>query len=132
MRSTRRAWWRSRWWMPAWSLFLGVLMLAAMWIGGDRGGGVQALAVMAVVAALFAFGGRSDTLRGLGGPGRDERWAMIDLRASAFAGLVVIVVLAGGWLWELAHAKDGSPYSEIMAVGGVAYIAAIAFLRWRA
>ncbi len=132
MRSPRRAWWRSRWWVPAWSLFIGALMLAAMWIGGDRGGGVQALAVMAVVAALFAFGGRSDTLRGLGGPGRDERWAMIDLRASAFAGLVVIVVLAGGWLWELAHAKDGSPYSEIMAVGGVAYIAAIAFLRWRA
>ncbi len=57
---------------------------------------------------------------------------MIDLRASAFAGLVVIVVLAGAWLWDLAQGDDGSPYGRVMAVGGVAYILAIAFLRWRA
>ena len=117
--------------MPAVSLFLGALVLAAMWIGGDRDDGLKSFGVFVAVAALFAFGGRSDTLRGLGGPGRDERWAMIDLRASAFAGLVVIVVLGGAWLWELAHGHDGSPYSQIMAVGGVSYILAIAFLRWR-
>ena len=131
MRSPRREWWRSRWWMPAFSLFLGALVLAAMWIGGERDGALKSFAIFVVLAALFAFGGRSDTLRGLGGPGRDERWAMIDLRASAFAGLVVIVVLGGAWLWELAHGDDGSPYSQIMAVGGVSYILAIAFLRWR-
>ena len=83
------------------------------------------------VAALFAFGGRSDTLRGLGGPGRDERWAMIDLNATAFAGLVVIVVLTGAWLWELAHGDDGDPYGQVMAIGGVSYLIAVAFLRWR-
>ena len=118
--------------MPAVSLCLGAVVLAAMWIGGDRGGGLKSFAVFAALAALFALGGRSDTLRGLGGPGRDERWAMIDLRASAFAGLVVILVLAGAWLWELAEGRDGGPYGQVMAVGGVAYIAAVAFLRWRA
>ena len=56
---------------------------------------------------------------------------MIDLRAGAFAGLVVITVLIGSWLWELAHGDDGSPYGQVMAVGGLAYIAAIAFARWR-
>jgi hypothetical protein len=117
--------------MPAFALFLGALVLAAMWIGGDRDGGLKSFAVLAVVAALFAFGGRSDTLRGLGGPGRDERWAMIDLRASAFAGLVVLAVLIGAWLWELAHGDDGSPYSQFLAVAGVSYIVAVAFLRWR-
>jgi hypothetical protein len=44
------------------------LVLAAMWIGGDRAGGLKSLAVFVALAALFAFGGRSDTLRGLGGP----------------------------------------------------------------
>jgi hypothetical protein len=124
--SVGREWWRSRWWMPAFALFLGALVLAAMWIGGDRDGGLKSFAVLAVVAALFAFGGRSDTLRGLDGPGRDERWAMIDLRASAFAGLVVLAVLIGTWLWELAHGDDGSPYSQFLAIAGVSYIVAVA------
>jgi hypothetical protein len=118
--------------MPAFSLFLGALVLAAMWIGGDRDGGLKSFAVLLAVAALFALGGRSDTLRGLGGPGRDERWAMIDLRASAFAGLVVLIVVSGAWLRELANGDDGSPYSQLLALGGVAYIVAVAFLRWRA
>ena len=117
--------------MPAFSLFLGTLVLGATWIGGDRDGGLASFAVFVVLAAAFAFGGRSDTLRGLGGPGRDERWAMIDLRATSFAGMVVIAVLLGAWLWELAHGRDGSPYSAIGAIGGVAYVVAIAFLRWR-
>ena len=52
---------------------------------------------MAAVAALFAFGAaRSETLGRLGGPGRDERWEMIDLRASALAGVAYIVALAVG------------------------------------
>ena len=36
---------------------------------------------------MFLIGGaRSETLAGLGGPGRDERWAVIDIRATAFSG----------------------------------------------
>jgi hypothetical protein len=57
---------------------------------------------------------------------------MIDLRATAFAGVVVLVMLSGAWLWELANGDDGSPYGQFLAVGGVAYILVIAFLRWRA
>ena len=123
--------WRSRWWMPAFSLFLGALVLAAMWIGGDRDDGLLSFLIFVALAAVFAFGGRSETVRGLGGPGRDERWAMIDLRATAIAGTVVITVVIGAWLWEIAHGDDGSPYAQIGAVGGLAYVLAVAFLRWR-
>jgi hypothetical protein len=38
---------------------------------------------------------------------------------------------AGAWLYELANGDDGSPYGQLLAVGGIAYIAAVAFLRWR-
>jgi hypothetical protein len=127
----RRPWWRSRWWMPGFSLFLGVLVAGAMWIGGNEGDAVFSFLLFVALAALFAFGGRSDTISGLGGPGRDERWAMIDLRATAFAGLVVIFVLIGAWLWELAHGRDGSPYTQVCALGGIAYVLAIAVLRVR-
>ena len=126
-----RPWWRSRWWMPAFSLVLGALVLAAMWIGGERDDGLRSLVIFVLLAAVFAFGGRSETVRGLGGPGRDERWAMIDLRATSIAGTAVIVTVLGAWLWELAHGDDGQPYAALGAVGGVAYILAVAFLRWR-
>ncbi len=129
--SRRRPWWRSRWWMPLFSLALGATVFAALAVGGAPGDGLKSFAVFVVVAAVFWFGGRSDTLRGLGGPGRDERWSMIDLRASAFAGGVVVLALSVAWLWELAEGDDGSPYGQVLAIGGLSYVAAVAFLRWR-
>jgi hypothetical protein len=117
--------------MPAFSVFLGLLMLGAFWIGDHPGDGLAALGVMVAVGALFLFGGRSETLRGLGGPGRDERWAMIDLRATAFAGLITILAIIGAWLVEIAQGRDGSPYGQLGAVAGIAYIVGVALLRWR-
>lgn len=122
---------RSRWWMPLFSLGLGVLMLIAFWIGGAPWMGVAGLGLMAALGAIFLFGGRSETLRGLGGPGRDERWAMIDTRATAFAGTVVIAALTAFWLVDIARGGDGSPYGNLMAIGGVAYIAGVVWLRLR-
>jgi len=122
---------RSRWWMPGLSLFIGALMLGAFAIGDNLGEGVISFGVMALLAAVFAFGGRSETLRGIGGPGRDERWAMIDLRATAMAGFVTIVFVLGAWLVEVARGHDGSPYARISAIAGLAYILSVALLRWR-
>ena len=117
--------------MPAFSLFLGVVVLAAFWIGGSLRDGVYGFAVMAAVALLFLLGGRSETLRGLGGPGRDERWARIDIYATAFAGLVLMVAVIGAWLVEIARGEGGSPYGQLAAVTGVTYIVAVAWLRFR-
>ncbi len=120
-----------RWWMPVISIAIGLAMLAAYWIGDDVGAGLGALGVMTAVAALFFFGTRSETLQGLGGPGRDERWAMIDLRATTFAGMSAVVVALGAWLYEIARGEDGSPYGILCTVAGVAYILAIGVLRLR-
>jgi hypothetical protein len=117
--------------MPSFCLLLGGLVLAANWIGGDLGTGLRSSALFVVLAAVFLFARRSETLQGLGGPGRDERWAMIDLRATAFAGGAVIVVVAGAWLWELSQGEDGNPYTWIMATGGLAYIVAVVVARLR-
>jgi len=122
---------RSRWWMPAFSVALGVAILAAAWAGGDPAFGVFGLGLMTALGAVFLFGGRSETLSGLGGPGRDERWEAIDLRATAGTGLVLICVVIGTWLWEIGHGRDGSPYSQLGAIAGVTYVVAVAILRWR-
>jgi hypothetical protein len=117
--------------MPAFSFSIGLTMLAAFWIGGSPSDGLVALGIMTAVAALFLFGGRSETLQGLGGPGRDERWAMIDVHATALTGLVLILVIIGAWLVEVAQGEDGSPYALLGAVGGVAYVVFVAVLRRR-
>jgi len=80
---------------------------------------------------VFLIGGRSDLIRGIRGDGRDEYWERIDVHATALAGIVVITAVIGMCLWEWGHGRDGSPYSQLGAIGGVAYVAAIIGLRAR-
>jgi undecaprenyl pyrophosphate phosphatase UppP len=122
---------RSRWFLPAFALCLGVAMLAAMWVGGNLREGIYSFALMAALALLFLLGGRSETIRGLRGDGRDERFASLDMRATAFAGNVVIAAIIIAFLVEMARGHDGRPYSWLGAIAGVAYLAALAVLRWR-
>jgi Ni/Fe-hydrogenase subunit HybB-like protein len=122
---------RTKWFLPAFCVALGGAVLAAQWIGGNLHGGLVSLALMSGFGLVILVGGRSETVRGLRGDGRDERFRTIDVRASAFAGFAVILALTIAWLVELARGQDGSPYGELMAVGGIAYLAAIAVLRWR-
>jgi cobalamin synthase len=73
---------------------------------------------------------RSETIRGLTF-GRDERFAQIDLRAIAVAGLAVLTALIVAWLVSVAQGNTGDPYGWLLAIGGLAYVAAVAFFRWR-
>jgi len=117
--------------IPLFSLALGFLFLGIQWSNGDPGSGLVSLAIMVAFGAVILFGGRSETIRGLRGDGRDERFRQIDIRATAFAGTILVLTLTTVWLIELGRGRSGSPYTELMAVGGVAYLAAIAFMRWR-
>jgi hypothetical protein len=122
---------RTKWFMPVFSLALGVACLVAFWLGGRRDDGLFALALMAAAGAVFLLGGRSETVRGLRGDGRDERWARIDIHATAVAGHVTIAAIIGACFWEWAHGRDGSPFTQLGAVAGISYIGAVAWMRWR-
>ena len=122
---------RSKWFLPLFSVALGFVMLAAMWIGGDPSTGLQSLAIMTVFGTLILFGGRSETVRGLRGDGRDERFRQIDIHATALAGIVAITAIIVMCLWEWGHGRSGTPYVQLGAISGVAYVGAVAFLRWR-
>jgi hypothetical protein len=122
---------RNRYFMPLFSLFLGALVFAAFAIGGDLTNGLFAIPLFVGIAALFFFARRNETIQGLGGPGRDERWAMIELTATAATGAVLIAVIIGCWLVEIAKGHDGNPYGLLGAVAGLAYIVAVAILRLR-
>jgi hypothetical protein len=122
---------RSKWFLPAFCVAMGVVLLVASWIGDDVRNGLYFLAWLSGFGLVILLAGRSETIRGLRGDGRDERFRTIDINATAFAGTVLVFALIGAWVVELARGHDGSPYGELMAVGGVAYLAAIAFMRWR-
>ena len=122
---------RFRWFMPLFCLGLGVVVLVASWLGGQLGAGVYGLAVLAIFGlVLLLLTGRSETIRGLT-VGRDERFAQIDLRATAVTGLVLIITVIVAWLVEIARGHSGNPYGWLGAIGGLAYIIAVAFFRWR-
>lgn len=86
---------------------------------------------MTAPGAVFLLGGRSETIRGLRGDGRDERFALMDLRATAFGGTVALGAALVATMVELARGQDGQPYAWIAALGGLAYLVAILWLRWR-
>jgi len=121
----------SRWLLPAGCLFFGCVVLLAGWLGHQLVSGLIGLVVMAAFGLFIALAGRSETIRGLRGDGRDERFAQIDLRATAATGMVLIIAVIVAFLVELARGHDGSPYTWLGALAGVAYVVAVAFLRWR-
>ncbi len=122
---------RSRWFVPLFSLALGLVVFAAQWVGGDPGSGLVSLAIMAGFGAVVLLGGRSETIRGLRGDGRDERFREIDIHATAAAGLAVIVAVIIAVVVELARGHDPAPYDWLGAIAGVSYLAAVVILRIR-
>ena len=122
---------RSKWFVPLFALVLGGVVFGAQAIGGNPGSGLVSFGIMAFVGAVFLFGGRSETIRGLRGDGRDERFQQIDIHATAFAGSVVIVAIIVAFVVELAHGRDGNPYTWLGALGGIAYLVALVVMRLR-
>ena len=122
---------KSKWFVPLFAVALGLVVFAAQWIGGDPGSGLESLGIMTAVGALFLLGGRSETIRGLRGDGRDERFRQIDIHATALAGLAVILAIIVAFNVELAKGHSGNPYGWLGAIGGLTYLLAIVVFRIR-
>jgi drug/metabolite transporter (DMT)-like permease len=127
----RRKLTKSKWYLPLVSVVLGGLMFVAQAIGGHPGQGAVSFAILAGVGLAVLLGGRSETIRGLRGDGRDERFAKMDIHATALAGMAIITAVIVAFLVEIAQGKDGMPYAWLGAIGGVAYIVAIVVFRLR-
>ncbi len=122
---------RSKWTIPVFSLVAGIAYLVAFTIGGQPGWGVGGLGVMVVFGLGVLAAGRSDTVRGLRGDGRDERFEMLDLRATALAGVALILAVIVAFMVEVARGHSGMPYAWLGAIAGISYVVAVAYLRVR-
>ena len=122
---------RSKWLVPVFSVSLGLVVFAAQALGGNPGSGLVSFGIMTAFGALILFGGRSETIRGLRGDGRDERFREIDIHATALAGLAVIIAVIVAFVVELARGHNGDPYGWLGAIGGVTYLLAVVVFRIR-
>jgi hypothetical protein len=86
---------------------------------------------MAGSAAVLAFGGKFEPIRLARGDNEDERDALLNTRAMAAAGIVWVVALTACTLFEVIRGENPSPYTQLLALGGGSYAAALLYLRWR-
>jgi|HubBroStandDraft_4_1064222.scaffolds.fasta_scaffold01195_12 hypothetical protein len=121
----------SKWTIPVGSLLIGLVLLGANIVGHQTVLGLWSLGIMVAFGAAVLLGGRSETVRGLRGDGRDERFAMLDLQATALAGLALIIAVIVAFIVEVARGHSGEPYDWLGAIAGLAYIAAVIVLRVR-
>ena len=123
---------RLKWVLPLLSLLIGIAYLLAATVGGKPQLGLEMFGIMAAFAVgIVVLGGRSETIRGLRGDERDERFAMLDLRATAYTALVLILAILGGFIYEIARGRGGAPYFWLGALAGVTYLVCVIVLRFR-
>ncbi len=122
---------RSKWFLPLFCVSLGLVIGVAQWVGGHGIRGLGSFAIMAGFGALVLLGGRSETIRGLRGDGRDERFRQLDMRATALSGNAAIAAILIGFVVEVSQGHSGMPYTWLGAVAGIAYLTAIVVLRLR-
>lgn len=122
---------QSIWVIPGVAVTIGIAYLIAGVASGDTWFGVGGLGLMVGVAAvLLAVRWRSETVRGLLDR-RDERINSIDLQSTAFAGVVLILVVLVAFVVDVARGGDGQPYASLGAVAGVAYVVGVVYNRLR-
>ena len=129
--STHEASRMTRWSTPAVAGAIGVCYLVAGYVGDDPSFGWIGLAVMLAAGLGFALlSRRSETVAGLADR-RDERINSMDRDATLFAGMAVLLAVLVMFMVELARGQDGSPFYQLGALGGAAYVVALVWLRLR-
>jgi hypothetical protein len=81
-------------------------------------------------ATSLLLGRYSETVRGLMDR-RDERIVSIDQRAVNGSAVVLVLVLIGATIEELARGRSGAPFTWLAAVFGLTYLGTLVVLRVR-
>jgi hypothetical protein len=122
---------RSRRLVPLVPVALGGVIVVAAATTGRLLSGLAWFAVLTALGALSVIAGQFEAARGRRRHVDDEREAIINARAISIAGTVLVLALTGCTAFTLARGESTSPYAALLAVGGIAYAAALMALRHR-
>ena len=121
--------WVSRWLVPLVPAALGGVILVAAATTGHVLSGLMWFAVLAALGALSAIARRFEAARRGRGRVDDERDAIINARAMSIAGTVLVIAITGCAAFTLARGQSTTPYTPLLAVGGISYVIAFVALR---
>ena len=117
--------------VPAVAVAVGVIYLAVGLVGDQLVFAFSGFGIMLGLAlVLWLLRSRSETLKGLVNHG-DERINAMDLKATAFSGMAVLVAVLVAFVIDIARGNDGMPYSWLAAVGGASYAGSLVIQRLR-
>jgi hypothetical protein len=120
----------NKWTVPATGLGLGVLMGAAVAVGGHPWLGLWCFGLMVAYVAVLLVFRRSGTVRVISDQ-PDERYRALAARAERVAGLVLVLALLAGFVVEVARGHSGAPYTWFGFLYGVTFITSAAVLNRR-
>ena len=118
-----------RWAAPLLSAIVGSTVGAALVSQGRTGEGIAIGGILVAYAVFLVVASRrSETVALLRGGLDDERRESINLRANAVTGVVLTVVLVGGFVVSLVtDGPDTAVWSALCAVAGVTFTASTAW-----
>lgn len=121
--------WVSRWLVPLAPAALGGVILVAAATAGHILNGLMWFAGLAALGALSAIAGRFEAARRERGHVDDEHDAIANARAMSIAGTVLVIAITGCTAFTLARGQNTTPYTPLLAVGGISYVVAFVALR---
>ena len=92
-------------------------------------GGV--IVILAYVAVLYLFSGRSETVSTLAGRPADERWESIHQRAAATTATIGAIVALAGFGIATLLGRESWQFMVMAAALGLAYFGCFFWYRWR-
>ena len=108
---------------PVTTAVLGSAIAIGAWIGAGWGPAlVIEMGTIVGAVGYFVLGGGDTDLGALFGSRPDERQASLDMRATALAGKVLIVVAIGGVVVAIATGTAVWPFLLFCFVGAAAYL----------
>jgi len=122
--------WRSRWLIPLLPAALGAVILVVALMTRHVLSGMVWFAVLSAIGALSAVAARFEAARRGRRHDEDERAAVINTRAMSIVGTVLVIAITGCAAFTLARGESTSPYTALLAVGGISYAVALLALRY--
>lgn len=113
-----------KWWFIVYSFGLGLVVAAAAWAGDQPGVAIFAIPWLTLFGVVLAFTpfGRLRT------GSRDEGENTISNEAVIYSAYAMLAVVLIGWLWSVARGEPSPEVTVVAAVGGFAYLVALAVL----
>jgi hypothetical protein len=117
--------WCARWLIPLVPAALGAVVLVAAAMAGHILTGVVWFAALSAIGALSSVAARLEAARRGRRQDQDEHEAIINTRAMSIAGTVLIIAITGCATFTLVRGESTSPYTALLAVGGISYALAL-------